>query len=165
MSTPTTKLKAPAVEDLRRGRDEIAAKRKRAERGDPPLITKRDMDIATGRHVPTFRDHVEAVLQEHGASLSTWIGQIAYGIKRPVSERAQHGTWAVAPNPSLALTHITAIAEFAVPKLSRTEITGPAGGALQVEVVALVAQAQAAKPAITSPVIAPDVVDVEVPDD
>lgn len=69
----------------------------------------------------TFRETVNALLEENSENVSVWLEQVATG---------SHGK---EPAPEKALDLLAKLAEYAAPKLSRQEVTGANGGALQVE--------------------------------
>ena len=63
-----------------------------------------------------FRDTVRALLESNAQNVGIWLGQVASG----------HGD--VKPAPEKALDLLARLAEFAAPKLARTEVTGVDGG-------------------------------------
>lgn len=68
-----------------------------------------------------FRATVQALLDENRANVSTWLAQVA------------EGSGDVKPDPGKALDLLSKLAEFAAPKLARTEHTGEDGGAVKHE--------------------------------
>lgn len=81
-----------------------------------------------------FRDTVQRLLEDNEGNVALWLRQVAEGV--PAVLRAD-GTVlhpARAPNPEVALLRLAALAEFAAPKLSRSEVTGEAGGPLTIVV-------------------------------
>lgn len=64
-----------------------------------------------------FRDTVRRLLEENSENVSQWLSQVA------------------TDDPAKALDLITKLAEYAAPKLSRQEVTGKDGGAVQLEQV------------------------------
>jgi hypothetical protein len=83
-----------------------------------------------------FRDTVAALLSDNAPNVAIWLRQVAEGV--PESE----GVKAVAPSPEKALDLLAKLAEFAAPKLARTEHVGADGGAIKtvqrIELVAAV---------------------------
>jgi hypothetical protein len=70
-----------------------------------------------------FRDTVSALLEKNAANVGIWLKKVAEG----------HGD--VKPAPEKALDLLAKLAEFAAPKLARTEHTGDGGGPLQIQIV------------------------------
>lgn len=66
-----------------------------------------------------FRETVRRLLEENAGNVGIWLGQVANG----------HGK--AEPAPEKALDLLARLAEFAAPKLARTEVTGVDGGAVQ----------------------------------
>lgn len=79
----------------------------------------------------TFRDTINTLLEGNADNVSKWLEQVANGM--PADEDA--GTKAIPPAPDKALDLIAKLAEFAAPKLARTEHVGEGGGPLVVEIV------------------------------
>lgn len=69
-----------------------------------------------------FRETVRKVLEENSANVGRWLQLVAEG----------DGTERGKPDPAKALDLVTKLAEFAAPKLSRTEHTGENGGPVRV---------------------------------
>jgi hypothetical protein len=59
-----------------------------------------------------FRETVRQLLEDNAANVQVWLAQVA------------------AEDPDKALQRLAQLAEFAAPKLSRAEVTGPGGSAL-----------------------------------
>jgi len=76
-----------------------------------------------------FRDTVTRVLEENSANVGIWLQQVADGVGD------------AKPDPGKALDLLAKLAEYAAPKLARTEHTGKDGGAFEmvqrVELVAM----------------------------
>lgn len=68
-----------------------------------------------------FRDTVSALLEKNSANVGLWLTQVAEG----------HGE--VKPAPEKALDLLAKLAEFAAPKLARTEHTGKDGESMKHE--------------------------------
>lgn len=62
-----------------------------------------------------FRETVKKLLEDNSANVGVWLGQVAE------------------EDPGKALDLLAKLAEYAAPKLSRQEVTGLGGGAVQVE--------------------------------
>lgn len=71
-----------------------------------------------------FRETVRLLLENNSANVAIWLKAVAEG---DLSND-------IKPNPAKALDIITGLAEFAAPKLARTEHVGDGGGALTVVV-------------------------------
>jgi hypothetical protein len=71
-----------------------------------------------------FRQTVQALLDDNRENVKTWLKQVAEGDK-DLEMKA---------DPGKALDLLAKLAEFAAPKLARTEVTGEGGGPLQVVV-------------------------------
>jgi hypothetical protein len=69
-----------------------------------------------------FRDTVAKVLHENSENVGKWLTMVA------------EGCGDVKADPGKALDLMAKLAEFAAPKLARTEVTGEGGGALVVEI-------------------------------
>jgi hypothetical protein len=72
-----------------------------------------------------FRDTVTALLSDNAQNVAKWLALVAEG--DPANE--------IKPAPEKALDLLAKLAEFAAPKLARTEITGADGGAIKTEEV------------------------------
>ena len=68
------------------------------------------------RATTEFRETIQKLLDENRDNVAKWIAEIALEDK------------------DKALRHITNLAEFAAPKLNRTELTGDGGGPVQVTI-------------------------------
>jgi len=64
----------------------------------------------------TFRETVTKLLEGNAENVALWLDQVATG---------SHGK---EPAPEKALDLLAKLAEYAAPKLSRTEVTGQDGG-------------------------------------
>lgn len=62
-----------------------------------------------------FRETVRQLLEDNAENVAKWLDMVANG----------HGDQK--PDPGKALEHVARLAEFAAPKLARTEITGKNG--------------------------------------
>lgn len=72
-----------------------------------------------------FRETVTKLLEDNKDNFAKWLKQVAEGDQEIE----------VKPNPAKALDILTGLAEYAAPKLARTEHTGDGGGPVQVEIV------------------------------
>ena len=72
-----------------------------------------------------FRDTIRKVLDDNANNVGRWLTLVAEG----------DGTDGPSgrPNPAKALDIIASLAEFAAPKLSRTEVTGEDGGPVKLQ--------------------------------
>ena len=74
------------------------------------------------RATTEFRDTIRALLDGNKDNVSIWLQSVADG--DPEYERK--------PDPYRALDLLAKLAEYAAPKLSRTEVTGQDGGPVEV---------------------------------
>ena len=70
----------------------------------------------------TFRETVSRLLEDNAENVSKWLLEVAEG--NPEKE--------IRPDPKGALTLLAQMAEYATPKLNRTEMTGDGGGPIEV---------------------------------
>jgi hypothetical protein len=76
-----------------------------------------------------FRETVRLLLEENSGNVRAWLTDVANGRKGKV--RGKKGlVYIVPPDPEAALHVLAKLAEFAAPKLNRTEHTGKDGKAL-----------------------------------
>lgn len=66
-----------------------------------------------------FRQTVQALLDENRSNVALWLSMVA------------EGTEDLKPDPGKALDLLARLAEFAAPKLARTEVTGEGGEAIK----------------------------------
>lgn len=80
-------------------------------KGTPNKVTK------------AFRETINDLLESNSENVAKWLQQVADGVgdKEPAPEKA--------------LDLLAKLAEYAAPKLARTEITGPDGGPMQLQTV------------------------------
>lgn len=79
-----------------------------------------------------FRETVRQVLEDNAENIGKWLGQVANGIEPIYGDDGKLVAKGVPGSPGEALRLVAGLAEFAAPKLSRSEVTGEGGGALQV---------------------------------
>lgn len=77
---------------------------------------------AVNRTTSEFRDTVKALLEDNRENVAKWLSEVANGDE--TKDRK--------PDPYRALDMLAKLAEYAAPKLSRTEVTGQDGGAVQI---------------------------------
>lgn len=70
----------------------------------------------------TFRETVSRLLEDNAENVAKWLIEVAEG--NPEKE--------LKADPKGALTLLAQMAEYATPKLARTEVTGKDGGALEI---------------------------------
>jgi hypothetical protein len=73
----------------------------------------------------TFRETVSRLLEDNSENVSKWLTEVAEG--NPKKE--------LRPDPKAALTLLAQMAEYATPKLNRTEVTGDGGGPVEVSAI------------------------------
>jgi hypothetical protein len=85
----------------------------RKGRGRPPG--------ALNKATKTFRETVSRLLEDNAENVSKWLTEVAEGsVEKELKA-----------DPKAALTLLAQMAEYATPKLARTEVTGKDGGALE----------------------------------
>lgn len=72
-----------------------------------------------------FRQTVQKVLEENASNVGKWLTMVAEGV--PPTTPDGKG---VEPDPGKALDLMAKLAEYAAPKLARTEHTGAGGGSI-----------------------------------
>lgn len=85
-----------------------------------------------------FRDTINAILESNAENIGKWLSQIANGIPSEIDKDGNTIRVAVAADPFRALGTIAALAEYAAPKLARTEVTGANGAPLEPPVLQVV---------------------------
>ena len=85
---------------------------------EPPTRQKPGGRGAATPNTPTveFRQTVHTVLEENASNVGKWLTMVA------------EGDGETKPDPGKALDLMAKLAEFAAPKLARTELTGKDGG-------------------------------------
>jgi hypothetical protein len=79
-----------------------------------------------------FRDTIRRLLEDNADNIAKWVAQVANGTPA-VRDRDGNVIHPARPgDPGLALGKLAHLAEFAAPKLTRAEVTGPGGGDLTV---------------------------------
>ena len=73
----------------------------------------------------TFRDTVSRLLEDNAENVSKWLLEVAEG--NPDKD--------IRPDPKGALTLLAQMAEYATPKLNRTEVTGEDGGPVEISAI------------------------------
>lgn len=79
-----------------------------------------------------FRETVRKLLEDNADNVGRWLTMVADGIPNEVAENGKTKD-GVAPDPAKALDLLAKLAEYAAPKLNRTEVVGEGGGPLKVE--------------------------------
>ncbi len=82
---------------------------------------------AANRVTNDFRDTIRALLEGNKENVSIWLQSVADGDEK--HDRR--------PDPYRALDLLAKLAEYAAPKLSRTEVTGQDGGPVEVSEIAI----------------------------
>jgi hypothetical protein len=88
-------------------------------------LTNRGRGRPTGsvnKATKTFRETVSRLLEDNADNVSKWLTEVAEG--NPDKE--------IKADPKGALTLLAQMAEYATPKLNRTEMTGADGGPMQI---------------------------------
>lgn len=98
---------------------------KKIESGNSANLTNRGRGRPKGKPnkaTTEFRETISALLSNNSENVDKWLKSVADG--DPTVDRK--------PDPYRALDLMAKLAEYAAPKLSRTELTGANGGAVQV---------------------------------
>jgi hypothetical protein len=70
----------------------------------------------------TFRETVSRLLEDNAENVSKWLTEVAEGsVEKELKA-----------DPKAALTLLAQMAEYATPKLNRTEVTGDGGGPVEI---------------------------------
>jgi len=100
-------------------------------RPKPPNAGKGRVKGVPNRVTVEFRETVQRLLDDNRENVAKWIAQIAEGAPE-VKVRGKVIHAARPPDPSGALLRLSMLADYAAPKLSRTEQVGEGGGPLTI---------------------------------
>jgi hypothetical protein len=95
------------------------------EAGNTDNLTNRGRGRPPGsvnKATKTFRDTVTRLLEDNAENVANWLTEVAEG---SVEKKLK-------ADPKAALTLLAQMAEYATPKLNRTEVTGENGGPVEV---------------------------------
>ena len=93
--------------------------------GNPANLTNRGRGRPPGsinKATKTFRDTVTRLLEDNAENVSKWLTEVAEGCEEKELKA----------DPKAALTLLSQMAEYATPKLNRTEVTGQDGGPVHI---------------------------------
>jgi len=100
----------------------MASRKSNPNRGSKPGERRGGRAPGTPNKVTTeFRETVRRLLDDNAENFGRWLTLVAEG----------DGSDGGKPDPAKALDLIAKLAEYAAPKLNRTEVTGPDGGAVE----------------------------------
>ena len=100
----------------------MGSRKSNPNRGSKPGERRGGRAPGTPNRVTTeFRETVRRLLEDNAENFGRWLTLVAEG----------DGTENGKPDPAKALGLITGLAEYAAPKLSRAEFSGPDGGPIQ----------------------------------
>lgn len=80
------------------------------------------------------REAIAAFVDDNAHRMQEWLDKVANGVPRTNAEGQQlydddgEPLWLVQPNPEKAYNMLKDVVEYHVPKLARSEMTGPNGG-------------------------------------
>jgi hypothetical protein len=98
------------------------------EAGKPENLTNRGRGRPPGsvnKATKTFRETVSRLLEDNAENVSKWLTEVAEGsVEKELKA-----------DPKAALTLLAQMAEYATPKLNRTEVTGDGGGPVEVSAI------------------------------
>lgn len=97
---------------------------KNAEKSLPPNAGKGRPKGVPNKSTATVREAIATLLERNAEKMDEWLQLVAYG----------DSELGVKPQPDKALDIMQKMAEYHIPKLSRTEVTGEDGGDLRVAV-------------------------------
>jgi len=93
--------------------------------GNPANLTNRGRGRPPGsvnKATKTFRETVSRLLEDNAENVSKWLIEVAEGsVEKELKA-----------DPKGALTLLAQMAEYATPKLNRTEMTGDGGGPVEI---------------------------------
>ena len=96
--------------------------------GNPDNLTNRGRGRPPGsvnKATKTFRETVSRLLEDNAENVSKWLTEVAEGsVEKELKA-----------DPKAALTLLAQMAEYATPKLNRTEVTGDGGGPVEVSAI------------------------------
>lgn len=83
-----------------------------------------------------FKQTVTKLLEDNQGNIARWLKTVAEGNSEAVSAGAAENKniREIAPDPAKALDLVGKLAEYAYPKLARTEVTGPEGGPQELKI-------------------------------
>jgi len=96
--------------------------------GNPANLTNRGRGRPPGsvnKATKTFRETVSRLLEDNAENVSKWLIEVAEG---SVEKELR-------ADPKGALTLLAQMAEYATPKLNRTEMTGEGGGPVEISAI------------------------------
>jgi hypothetical protein len=99
---------------------------KPTEKRRPPRAGMGRPKGSVNKATKAFKETVTRLLEDNSENISKWLETVAYGDGDQVK-----------PDPKGALTLVAQLAEYATPKLARTEVTGENGGPINQSVEVL----------------------------
>lgn len=127
-------------------------------RKDAQRVANQAAHKLPAKRLADARAAIQAFVDGNAHRLEGWLDAIANGkANSPKVQERTGQAWAVPPNPVKAFELFTSVVEYHVPKLARTEVTGPGGGAVTVEVLSLAVNATLKQPQAT-----PDILEIDV---
>lgn len=93
---------------------------------------------SVNKSVVEFRQTVQSLLESNADNIGKWLGQVADGVPAEFDGERNMIRPAIVGDPFKALHVVAALAEYAAPKLARTEVSGPGGASLAPPVLQVV---------------------------
>ena len=100
-------------------------------RGGPRPGSGRPKGTAN-RATQEFRETVRQLLDDNAENIGLWLAQVAKGIEPVLDAEGKVAVPGRPGSPAEAVRLVNQLADFATPRLSRSEVTGDAGAPLSV---------------------------------
>lgn len=108
---------------------EIPAQKRRQGRGSKPGERRGGRPPGVpNKATKEFRETVRQLLEDNADNVAKWLAQVAGGVPEVEDGKPVPGRYVVEPDPDKALQRLAQLAEYAAPKLARTEVVGDGGG-------------------------------------
>lgn len=101
-------------------------------RKKPPAAGKGRPKGALNKATTEFRVTVQKLLDDNRANVGKWLAMVAEGTQAELDAEGNVAKKGVPPAPDKALDLLAKLAEYAAPKLARTEHVGDGGGPVRI---------------------------------